>query len=198
MRIGLTGGIGSGKSTAARAWVALGAGLVDTDAIARELTGPDGDAMPAIVGRFGEGVRAADGALDRDAMRALAFGDDSARLDLEGILHPMIGIEARRRGATLLAVHGRVLFDVPLLAESRHWRGQVDRIVVVDCPVAVQVQRVQARSGWDEATVRAVIARQAPREARRALADAVLYNDGLTPLALAAEVAALDRRWCGA
>ncbi len=195
-RIGLTGGIGSGKSTVAAALVQLGGVLVDTDAIARELTAPGGAALPALAQAFGTSIVGADGALDRDQMRALVFADAAQRRRLEGILHPLIGEESDRQARE--AAQHPVVFDVPLLAESRHWRRRVDRILVVDCDEATQVQRVMQRSGWDEATVRRVIAQQAPRALRRSVADAVIHNEGLTLPQLQAEVAALWAHWLGA
>lgn len=193
LRIGLTGGIGSGKSTVARRWVALGAVLVDTDAIARALTAPAGAALPALAEAFGPQIIGADGALDRERMRGIAFGEPQARRRLEGVLHPMIGAEAARQAAAAGDVP--VVFDVPLLAESAHWRSRVGRICVVDCNEQTQLERVMQRSGWDEATVRRVIAQQATRARRRAVADAVIYNDGLGLEALHAEVDALAAMW---
>jgi dephospho-CoA kinase len=192
--IGLTGGIGSGKSTVARAWVARGGWLVDTDAIARELTAPGGAALPALAQAFGPDLLDDEGALDRARMRALAFGDATVKSRLEAILHPMIGVEATARASRAGA--RPVLFDVPLLTESSHWRARVDRVLVVDCPEDVQQRRVRARSGWDEATVQRVIAQQAPRAARRAIADAVIHNGDETSLdALAAAVSRLWALW---
>lgn len=192
-RIGLTGGIGSGKSSVARVLVDCGAVLVDTDAIARALTLPGGAAIPALRQAFGDEAIAADGALDRDRMRERVFADRSAKAQLEGILHPMIGAEADRQAA---AAAGRtVVFDVPLLAGSSRWRRIVQRIVVVDCAEETQVRRVMQRSGWTEAAVRSVVAQQLPRDARRALADAVLHNDGISPDELADRVRALWRLW---
>ncbi|MBL8333749.1 MAG: dephospho-CoA kinase [Rubrivivax sp.] len=193
--IGLTGGIGSGKSTVARVLVECGACLVDTDAIARSLTLPGGAAIPAIAQTFGAEAIGPDGALDRDRMRAIVFADPSARRRLEGILHPMIGIEGQRQAEQ--AGSRPVVYDVPLLAETSHWRRRADRILVVDCSAATQTQRVMARSGWTEAAVQAVIAQQASRERRRALADAVLHNDGIGPDDLAAQVRALWLHWVG-
>lgn len=195
LRIGLTGGIGSGKSTVAAILERLGAHLVDTDAIARALTAPLGAALPAIVEAFGPDVIGADGALDRARMRALAFADPAHKQRLEAVLHPLIGAEAQRIAAQ--GAHRAVIvFDVPLLAESRHWRARVDRVLVVDCSEATQVQRVVARSGWSADAVRAVIAQQALRPARRAIADAVIYNDGgLTLEQLDASARALYKRW---
>ena len=193
--IGLTGGIGSGKSTAAAQLVACGALLVDTDAIARELTAPGGAALPALAAVFGDGIVGADGALDRARMRSLAFGDAPTKARLEGILHPLIGAEAEARAAA--AGTRTVLFDVPLLAESTRWRARVERVLVVDCDEDTQVARVMQRSGWSEAAVRAVIAQQASRAARRAIADAVIFNQALTLDALGAEVRGLWSTWVG-
>ena len=191
--IGLTGGIGSGKSTVAAQLVALGATLVDTDAIAHALTTPGGAAMPALRQRFGDDVAGPDGALDRARMRALVFADPDAKRALEAILHPMIGAEAQRQAAA--AGDGVVVFDVPLLSESSHWRARCQRILVVDCSAETQVQRVMARSGWSADQVQRVIALQSPRAQRRAIADAVIFNDGITPETLADEVAQLWALW---
>lgn len=192
IRIGLTGGIGSGKSTVAAMLVKHGATLVDTDAIARRITLPGGAAIAALTQAFGAAVLAPDGGLDRDAMRELVFVDPAAKRRLEAILHPMIGAEAAREAA---AATGAVVFDVPLLAESPHWRDRVMRVLVVDCSEATQLARVIERPGWTEATASAVIAQQASRARRRACADAVIYNDGLSLDALAAEVATLCDCW---
>ncbi len=192
-RIGLTGGIGSGKSTVAAMLVGQhGATLVDTDAIARQLTLPGGAAMAAVVQSFGAALVAADGGLDRTAMRALAFGNPTAKRRLEAILHPLIGAEATRQAQQ---ARGAVVFDVPLLAESSHWRDRVDRVLVVDCPESTQLARVLQRPGWTEQTVRAVMAQQAPRVVRRACADAVIYNEGLSLEQLGREVGMLCLRW---
>ena len=192
-RIGLTGGIGSGKSTVAALLVECGAVLVDTDAIARELTLPGGAAMPALAAEFGAGAVTADGALDRACMRRLAFADAGAKSRLEAILHPLIGQEAQRQA--LQAGTRPVVFDVPLLSESSQWRARVDRVLVVDCSTQTQVARVVQRPGWDEAAAQAVIAQQSPREARRAIADAVIHNDGITLVQLAQQVQALCSSW---
>lgn len=197
LRIGLTGGIGSGKSTVARLLAARGATIVDTDAIAHRLTRPGGAAMAAIREAFGDGVVDAAGGLDRAAMRALVFGDAApqrdARRRLEAILHPLIGDEAAREG---IAANGpAVVFDVPLLVESGRWRDRVDRVLVVDCGEATQVERVTKRSGWSADAVRAVIAQQATREARRAAADAVIVNDAIALDELDARVQAVWRGW---
>ncbi len=193
--IGLTGGIGSGKSTVAGLLVEAGACLVDTDAIARSLTAPGGAAMPDIAARFGADFVAADGALDRTRMRELAFADATAKARLEALLHPLIGAEALRQAAA--AAGQPVVFDVPLLTENSPWRACVARVLVVDCSEDTQAQRVAARPGWDEAMARRVIAQQIPRPRRRALADAVIHNDGIDLATLRTEVRALWHLWFG-
>ena len=185
----LTGGIGSGKSAATTRFAALGATVVDTDAIAHALTAAGGAAMPAIRDAFGAGVVAADGSLDRAAMRALAFSQPAARERLEVILHPMIRAESARRCA--VAGGPYVILAVPLLIESGSYRERCDRICVVDCPEALQIERVRARSGLDEAQIRAIMRAQASRAERLAAADDVIDNSG-TLAALHARVDALD------
>jgi dephospho-CoA kinase len=197
MRIGLTGGIGSGKSTVASMLVAHGARLVDTDAIARAVALPRGAAMPAIEAEFGPVAIGADGGLDRAAMRALVFSDPGARKRLEAILHPLIGAECDRQAAAAAPAQP-IVFDVPLLVESRRWRARVDRVLVVDATEATQLARVVARSGWTPDAVRAVIAQQAGRPERRAAADAVIFNEGLGLAELSEQVRALWKQWIGA
>jgi dephospho-CoA kinase len=192
LRIGLTGGIGSGKSTVAGMLERLGACVIDTDAIARALTAPGGAAIGAIATAFGPAFIDTAGALDRTKMRALAFGEPAARRRLEAILHPLIGAQATRAAA---AARGTVVFDVPLLVESGHWRARVERVLVVDCSEATQVERVVARAGWTRDAALAVIAQQAPRAARRASADAVLFNDSMPLERLSGEVGALWVHW---
>jgi dephospho-CoA kinase len=193
--LGLTGGIGSGKSTVAQMLVGCGAMLVDTDAIARQLTLPGGAAMPALIEAFGPQALSADGALNREHMRQRVFSEPTSKARLEAILHPLIGHEAQRQAAQSA---GRpVVFDVPLLVASSHWRARVDRVLVIDCTADTQVRRVAQRAGWDEAAARSVIAQQSPRAARRAIADAVIFNEGLALPALQAEVLALWQIWFG-
>lgn len=191
--IGLTGGIGSGKSTVASLLVGCGAHLVDTDAIARSLSLPGGAAIAALKAEFGAAAITPDGALDRAHMRALAFADAGAKLRLEAILHPLIGREARRQAT--LAGDRPVVYDVPLLTESSHWRARVARVLVVDCSVETQVARVTQRPGWTEAAARGVIAQQASRAARRAIADALIHNNGITLALLQQQVQALWSLW---
>jgi dephospho-CoA kinase len=194
LRVGLTGGIGSGKSTVAGLLAAHGAAIIDTDAIARRLTLPGGAAIAAIRSEFGEAFIDATGALDRDRMRALAFADPPAKRRLEAILHPLIGFEAEREARE--AQSAVLVFDVPLLVESGRWRQRVDRVLIVDCSEQTQVRRVVDRAGWAVETVRSVIAAQASRAARLACADAVIHNDGITLEQLAMQVDTLWRQWC--
>jgi len=173
--VGLTGGIGSGKSTVADLFVEQGAGLVDTDAIARDLTLAGGAAMPALTAEFGPEILTTDGALDRVAMRQLAFADPSARSRLEGILHPLIRrISAERCQA---ATEPYVILAVPLLVESGNYHQRCDRILVVDCPESLQIERVMARNGLSAEEVKAIMAAQATRQQRLAVADDVVVND---------------------
>jgi dephospho-CoA kinase len=195
LRVGLTGGIGSGKSTVAAALARRGALVVDTDAIARRLTAPGGDALAPIAAAFGPQMLDASGALDRARMRTEVFTQPAARRRLEAILHPLIGQVALAQAAQA-GPDQPVVFDVPLLVESGHWRQRVDRVLVVDCDERVQVQRVVQRSGWHEDEVLRVIAQQAARPARRRVADAVLVNGpALTLAALDAAVGRLWRCW---
>jgi len=186
--IGLTGGIGSGKSTVADRFAALGATLVDTDLIAHALTGPGGAAMPAIREAFGTAVIADDGRLDRAAMRALAFSDPAARKRLEAILHPMIREQSQREIEASTGCY--VMLVVPLLVESGAWRERAHRLLVVDCPVEVQIERVMRRSQLAREQVLAILAAQATREARLAVADDRIDNSG-EPAAIGPQVDAL-------
>lgn len=174
-RVGLTGGVGSGKTTVANLLAELGASVIDTDAIARALTVRGGLAMPAIVDHFGPWVLGADGALDRGAMRARVFSDTKARRDLEAILHPMIRSESIQQCATAQGIY--VVLVVPLLVESLpEYRPLLDRIAVVDCDLEQQVARTAKRPGLDEAQARSVVAAQVDRSARLAIADDVIEN----------------------
>ena len=189
--VGLTGGIGSGKSTAADLLAGLGAGLVDTDVISRELTAAGGAALPALRAALGERLVPPGAALDRDAVRALVFSDPSARARLESILHPLIREESQRR---LLRVDGPyALLVVPLLFESGAWAGRLDRVGAVDCSEALQVARTLSRSGLAEGDVRAIMAAQWPRWRRLQAADEVLWNGG-DLAALRAQCEALHAR----
>jgi dephospho-CoA kinase len=174
--VGLTGGIGSGKSAAADIFGELGAAVVDTDAIAHELTAPGGAAIEPIRAAFGAEVIAPNGALDRTAMRKRAFGDAGSKARLEAILHPMIRSEADRRCAGARAPY--VVLVVPLLIESGSYRSRVQRVAVVDCPEDTQVARVMERSRLSAAEARAIMAAQASRQQRLDVADDVIDNSG--------------------
>lgn len=189
--VGLTGGIGSGKSAAADEFARLGATVVDTDAIAHELTGKDGAALPEIRRAFGAEAIGPDGAMDRRKMRELAFSDPRARRKLEGILHPMIREESAQRIRSASGPY--VVHVVPLLVESGEYGRRVDRILVVDVPEHVQVARVRGR-GLSEDAVRAIIRTQAAREARLAAAHDVIENSGALE-ALRAQVGALHQKY---
>lgn len=195
MVVGLTGGIGSGKSTVAERFQALGATVVDTDEISRRLTGPGGAAMERLAAEFGDTYLTAQGALDRAAMRRLAFEDPAARARLEAILHPAIRAAA---DAALAAAPGPyAIVVVPLLYETRGYAGRVARVLVVDCPEALQVERTCARSGLAPGEVRAIMAAQWPRWRRLQVADDVVWNGG-EPAALEPQCERLHRRYAAA
>lgn len=179
VRLGLTGGIGSGKSTVGQMWVALGAVLVDADQIAREVTGPHGAALDAIRATFGDDfVDPQTAALDRARMRALAFSRPDARAQLEAIVHPLVTLHSQRKAQeAAMAGHRLVVHDIPLLVESGRWAARLDAVVVVDCSAETQIARVMQRSGLAREVVQGIIASQASRAARRAAADAVIVND---------------------
>jgi dephospho-CoA kinase len=190
--VGLTGGIGSGKSAAAAEFERLGADVVDTDEIAHELTARGGAALPEIERAFGAAVIGAAGALDRAKMRSLVFADPAAKKALEALLHPLIRAQSQRRIAAARGPY--VVLVVPLLVESPDYRRRVDRVLVVDAPEELQVERVRARSGLAEAEVRAIIAAQVTRAERLAAADDVIENRG-TIDALRQQVAAFHRKY---
>ena len=192
-RIGLTGGIGSGKSTVAGFLARRGAAIIDADAISRSLTAPGGRAMADIERTFGKALLSPDGAMDRQAMRERIFRDPQAKRQLELIIHPLVSlITAEQAQAALESGHRVLVFDVPLLVESgERWRKQVDRVIVVDCDTETQTQRVMARSGLVSAEVARIMAQQASRSQRLACADAILVNQGLSFDDLDAQVAQL-------
>lgn len=176
-RIGLTGGIGSGKSTFGALLQKRGAALVDSDQIARQVTGPGGAAIAAIVQRFGPEFVDDTGALDRGRMRELAYSAPDARTALEAIVHPLVSLHSSQQAQAAEDAGTRVIvFDVPLLVESGRWVQRLDTVIVIDCPPAVQIQRVMSRSGLNRSTVEAILAAQSPRNIRRASADIVVHN----------------------
>jgi dephospho-CoA kinase len=198
IKLGLTGGIGSGKSTVADMFQRLGATVIDADAVSRRASATGGAAMPAIEREFGASFIAADGGLRRDTMRALVFSDATAKSRLEAIIHPIVGQEIRRLERLAVAAGCALLvFDIPLLVESAHWRPRLDLVLVVDCEPETQIQRVLHRdslrtnqqTGWHRDQVLAAIAAQASRTQRLMAADIVICNEGLGLEALAKEVA---------
>ncbi len=184
-RIGLTGGIGSGKSTVAAMLAERGAAIVDADAISRSVTAAGGSALPAIAAQFGAALIGGDGALDRTAMRELVYRDAGARQRLEAIVHPLVAQETERQ--TRQAIDGgapMLVFDVPLLVESgARWRAKVDRVLVVDCDPDTQIERVMARNQFARSEVERILQAQATRAQRLAAADAVLFNGAGVTLA---------------
>ena len=181
LRLGLTGGIGSGKSTVAGILARAGAAVLDADAIARSLTQPGGRAIPAILAEFGEKLINADGAMDREAMRTMVFSNPSSKRQLEAIVHPLVGqVLQEQSSAAIAAGHACLVYDVPLLVESGdRWRRQVDWICVVDCEVETQIQRVMARNQLGRADIESIISQQASRQQRLTSADAVIFNEGI-------------------
>jgi dephospho-CoA kinase len=190
--VGLTGGIGSGKSAATDEFARLGASVIDTDAIAHELTEKGGAAMASIEKLFGPEVVSKDGSMDRKKVRDRVFADPAAKHELEALLHPMIREESARRIAAAAGPY--VVHVVPLLIESRDYRSRVDRVLVVDCPELTQIERVRARSGLSESEVRAIMRTQATRAERVAAADDVIDNGGSRD-ALRKQVAALHQKY---
>lgn len=194
LRVGLTGGIGSGKTAVADLLEARGAAVIDTDAIAHALTAPGGLAIEPLRREFGPDMIGPDGAMDRPRMRALVFSDGQAKARLEALIHPLIGQEVEREAAGRQGLYQ--VFVVPLLVESGRWRDRVDRICVVDCDEATQVRRVQLRSGLAPDMVARIMAAQATRAQRLAVADDVIVNDGeTTPEQLAERTLAQHRAW---
>jgi dephospho-CoA kinase len=195
-RVGLTGGIGSGKSTVLAMLAELGAAVIDADAISRSTTAAGGGAIAAIAQRFGADFITPEGALDRERMRTHAYANPQARKQLEEIIHPLVGEESARQVEAALASQSQcIVFDIPLLVESGRWRPQLDHVLVVDCAPETQVARVVQRSGLAQEEVRAIIAAQASRAQRLAAADTVICNEGLSMAQLAAQVKEVARRF---
>jgi len=190
--IGLTGGIGSGKSAVSNAFAHLGVEVVDADAIAHELSVPGAAGYVAVRATFGDRVLLPSGELDRAALRNIVFADATQRARLEGVLHPLIAAHARKAIGEWKGAYGVVV--VPLLLERGSLLPLVDRVLVVDCPESLQVQRVMARSAMSEAEVRAVMATQIDRQSRLERADDVIDNSGDVD-AIAPQVETLDRRY---
>ena len=196
IRLGLTGGIGSGKSTVAQLMAKAGSAVVDADAIARELTAPYGLAMASIVEIFGPDMITSEGALNRDKMRSLIYSEPSARRRLESIIHPLVKLETESRAALAFSAgYNCIVFDIPLLVESGSWRQHLDYVLVVDCTPEVQIQRVMARNQLARTESEKIIASQATRGCRLGAADAVIFNNVLSLDELAAVVNQIIQRF---
>ncbi len=194
-KLGLTGGIGSGKTQVANLLAGWGASVIDTDLIAHSLTAPGGRAIDQIRQVFGVDLIESSGALNRARMRELVFADPARRVELEAILHPLIAQTVRQEAELAQGLY--IVFVVPLLVESGRWRQQIDRLCVVDCDQATQIQRVQSRSGIELATVQKILAAQATREQRLAVADDVIDNSKEVSMpALEKQVLGLHQGWC--
>lgn len=195
LRIGLTGGIASGKTTIAKIFETLGAPVIDTDAIAREVVAPGEPLLAELFRVFGSDLRRSDGSLDRAALRRRVFADPDLRRRLEAIMHPAIDAALQERIAALPKETPYVVLVIPLLLEAG-WRDRVDRVLLIDCPEALQLRRLVQRDGIDEDAASRMIQSQASREARRGAADDVIENDGgRDPAALADRVRELDRQY---
>ena len=189
MRLGVTGGLGSGKSTVCSLLAQGGAVVIDADAISRACTAPQGPAVAAIVQAFGPSVLSAPGVLDRDVLRERVFSDAQAKAQLQEILHPLIGAEIARQSALAQAHKAAyIVLDLPLLTESQRWRPMLDRVLVVDCSEETQIARVGQRSGLAPAAVRKIMAAQSSRAYRRQCADFLIFNEMVTIDALKAQL----------
>jgi dephospho-CoA kinase len=196
LKLGLTGGIGSGKSTVARILAVLGAQVIDADAISRHITAAQGAGIGALREAFGNKAIAADGSLDREWMRQLVFSDQTAKARLEKIVHPLVGQEIVRQTAQAQAARTPCLvLDIPLLVESGYWRERFHRILVVDCPIQTQIERVERRSKLSSDAVQAIIASQCTRQQRLQAADFVVYNQGKSVDEIGSELARLTREF---
>ena len=194
-KLGLTGGIGSGKTYVANLLAGWGASVIDTDQIAHALTAPEGLAIAPIRAAFGSDVIGPEGALDRARMRELVFSNPTERVTLEGILHPLIAQEVLVQAKAATGLYA--VFVVPLLVESGRWRDRIDRLCVVDCDEATQIARVQARSGIPIDTIRRILDAQASREQRLAVADDIIINSASTTAQeLEKQVLVLHEGWC--
>jgi dephospho-CoA kinase len=188
-RLGLTGGIGSGKSTVAKLLEQMGATIIDADAISKAATAAGGSAIASLKAAFGDPLITAEGALDRVQMRKLIYSDVDAKARLESIVHPLVGQTiAEQAHQSELAGAQCIVFDIPLLVESRHWRPRLNRVLVIECSEETQVSRVVSRNGLTEHEVRKIIGAQASQSERRAAADMVVFNDGISLVNLRQQV----------
>jgi dephospho-CoA kinase len=181
IRLGLTGGIGSGKSTVSTMLARLGVAVIDADAVSRDLTAPQGQAIASIQAEFGDELITADGSLNRQKMRDLVFNDPNAKKRLEKILHPLIKLEIQKQDdAAAAAGKNSIVYDIPLLVESAHWRTTLDKIMVVDCLEETQIQRVILRNTLLEVDIKKIIVTQASRKKRNSAADVLIFNDSIS------------------
>ena len=180
-RLGLTGGIGSGKSTVAGMFSASGAAVIDADAISRSLTSSHGAAMETIKQQFGEAMISSDGSLSRDRMRNLVFTDVGAKKRLEEIIHPLVKLEMLRQDQAAMSSGIKlIVYDIPLLVESQNWRANLDKVLVIDCSEQTQVNRVILRNTLKQVDIEKIIAAQASRKMRNSAADMIIFNDSIT------------------
>ena len=188
-RVGLTGGVGSGKSTVASMLATLGASVIDADAVSRSLTAPQGKAIEAIKLEFGDGMIAADGSLDRNRMRDLVFTNANAKKRLEDIIHPLVKVEMKRQDLSAQTTRATlIVYDVPLLVESKNWREIFDQVLVIDCLEQSQINRVMTRNTLKQVDVAKIIANQANRKMRNSAADILIFNDSITVEQLSEQV----------
>jgi dephospho-CoA kinase len=194
-RLGLTGGIGSGKSTVANMFTKLGAAVIDADAISKNLTASHGAAIEAIKLYFGEAMISADRSLDRNRMRELIFTDANAKKHLENIIHPLIKLEMQRQDHSAMASGLKLMvYDIPLLVESPNWRPILDQVLVIDCLEQTQINRVMIRNTLKQEDVEKIIANQASRKIRNSAADIVIFNDSITVEQLLEQVKQVAQR----
>jgi dephospho-CoA kinase len=189
MRIGLTGGIGSGKSTVSAELGQMGASIVDADAVSRSVTGSNGSAIPALTTAFGSSILSSNGALDRAQMRRLIYSNPASKIQLEAIVHPLVRTEIQRQ-SILAETNGArcIVFDIPLLLETAYWRRMLHRILVIDCTEQTQVSRVMQRDGLSAEQVQRVVLAQVSRLDRLQAADIALFNEDISPQILALRV----------
>jgi dephospho-CoA kinase len=193
--IGLTGGIGSGKSTVSKILHQLGAVIIDADAISKQLSSPKGSALPFLASAFGQEYINADGGLDREKMRTLAFNDPAAKEKLQKILHPLIRDEMMKQASEASSQgYFTIVFDIPLLVESAHWRPVFDKIVVVDCSEETQFIRIKKRNAWSADSIRNILNNQSSRKSRLSAADITLHNDEISLEQLTFQVQVLAKQ----
>lgn len=195
LRAGLTGGIGSGKSTVAKIFVEFKIPVIDADDISHQLTQPNGQALPSIKMAFSDSVFLSDGTLNRANLRSIVFQSPPKRKLLEGIMHPLIRSQMQKQYQAYVNKHDIVVFDIPLLAPNSKWLDWCDRILLIDCSQHTQIQRVMRRAGWTHEQAQQVIAQQASREQRLSIASDIINNDNITIANLRQQVDAIIMHW---